>query len=95
VHLPLRTDDRVDRTGRQAAGAADTAIRIDVRHHRRTFTAARGIQREFFDLQQARQLTDRRSAARGATIDRARTSGDRLGIRPATLKATASALSLR
>jgi hypothetical protein len=95
MHLPLCADDRINRTGRQTAGTTDAAIRIDVRHHRRAFTAALGIQREFFGLQQACQLTNGGVSARGATIDCARTGRDRFSIGSATLKATARALSLR
>src|SRR5205807_2472512 len=46
VHLVVCADDRIDRAGRQALGAADADFLIDLRDQRRALDPVGGIQRE-------------------------------------------------
>src|SRR6201982_3123143 len=46
VHLPLRTDDRIDRAGWQAAGAADAGLFVDLRYQLRPFGTVGRVERQ-------------------------------------------------
>jgi hypothetical protein len=95
MHPALRTDDGIDRTGRQTARAPDAAFLVDVCHKFGTFTTAGGVERL------NRTAGERRKACQGiestgrAAVDLRFARCDGLGIRTATLESASGALRLR
>ena len=95
VHEAGGADDGIDRTGEDALGAADAVCRVDAHglaHGHRAQVVGQGQQRA---VQQAGQPGDGLVAAGWAAVDGLVAPGQRLGIAPAVVIATAPALGLR
>jgi len=94
VHLPARTDDGIDRAGRQALGAADAGFLIDLCDERRSLGAVGRVEREDRPFEQRGERRDRGGTARRTLVDLSLTGGNGLRIGTAAVVATARALRL-
>jgi hypothetical protein len=96
VHLLRGAENRVDRAGLDALGAADADVLVDDgnRRHRLGDTVVR-VQRNRLAAEQLGELEDAVLAAGRALVDLGLAFGDRGGIRPAAGKAALAALRLR
>ena len=90
-----RTDDRVDRAGADAFGAADAVDGPDPGNPARGRLTAFGVGWEHGHAEQACQVGNGRAAAGRAAIDRGLAEVQRLGIGTAAVEAAAAALRLR
>src|SRR5690606_34005093 len=94
VHAARGTDDRIDRAGLDAPGAADAAARVDPRRAARLFAAAGRIEGQHVTSEQVRQAPDALDAAGRAAVDRRLAAGNRFGVGAAAGEAALRALRL-
>lgn len=94
MHTFVGADDGIHRTGLNAQGTADAVLFVDAGNPQRARQAARQVQRNDRAVKQRGQRGDARFAAGRASVDARCPIGNRLGIRPATVKPAFCALGL-
>jgi hypothetical protein len=95
MHLLVGADDRVDRAGWQALGAADAGLFVDLRHQQRTLDAVGRIQGQRWPLQQGGERADGGRAARRTLVDFRFSRQQGVGVRATAAVTAARALRLR
>ena len=91
----LRSDDRIDRARRQALGATDAGLLVDLRDERRPLDAVLRIERQGGAAEEGGERGDRGRAPRRALVDLRLTGGDGARVGRAARVAAARALGLR
>ncbi|HUN72882.1 MAG TPA: hypothetical protein VMU40_00080 [Steroidobacteraceae bacterium] len=80
MHVALRSDDRIDRTWRQALGAADAPSLVDPRNVMWHLEAAAGIERQRLASEQSSERLDGGRSTRRTPVDWRFPACDRLGV---------------
>src|SRR5690606_28152573 len=94
VHSLRQPDDRVDRTGLDALGAADAIGRHDACEQARPFCSAFGVEGQWLAPECGGKPGNAPCAAGRAAVDRGCITDDRLGIRATAGEAALRALGL-